>query len=98
MSITLKIDNPNQFEEQLITFVKQQKQNLEELTVEALDNFLNSFQKEEKLVFKKRDPKKYSRKIEYIDEENEDLSDVKPYSHIEDSGQYIHDLRRQRKQ
>jgi len=24
------------------------------------------------------------------------LSDVKPYAHIEDSAQYIHDLRRQR--
>lgn len=96
MSITLKIDNPNEFEEQLITFVKQQKQDLEEVTVEALNNFLNTFKKEENLVFKKRDPKKYSRKIIYLDEENEDLSDVKPYRHVEDSGQYIHDLRRKR--
>jgi len=48
------------------------------------------------LVYKKKDPRKHSRKIEFIDDENEDLSDVKPYAHVEDSGKYIHDLRRQR--
>jgi len=91
MTITLKIDNPD-IEEQLKQFIKEQK----EITLEALNSFINSFQKQEKLIYKKRDPRKYSSKIEYIDEDNEDLSDVKPYSHIEDSGQYIHDLRRKR--
>jgi len=92
MTITLKIDNPD-IEEQLKQFVKEQK----EVTLEALNNFINSFQKEEKLVYKKRDPKKYSQKIEYIDRENEDLSDVKPYGYVADSGEYVHNLRRQRK-
>ncbi len=32
-------------------------------------------------------------KIDYSDD-GEDLSDVKPYSHIDDAAQYIHDLRR----
>ena len=91
MTITLKIENSD-MEKQLKAFVQEQK----EVTVEALKNFLNSFQKEEKLVYKKKDPKKHSRRIEYIDENNEDLSDVKPYAHVEDSGKYIHDLRRQR--
>jgi hypothetical protein len=91
MTITLKIDNPD-IEEQLKEFIKEQK----EITLEAFNNFINSFQKQEKLIYKKRDPRKHSSKIEYIDEDNEDLSDVKPYSHIEDSGQYIHDLRRKR--
>ena len=91
MMITLKIDNPD-IEKELTHFVKQQK----EVSVEALRNFLNSFQNKEKFDFQKKDPKKHSRKITYIDEENEDLSDVKPYAHIEDSGQYIHDLRRKR--
>ena len=50
---------------------------------------------EEQFVFKKKDPRKHSRKIKYIDEENEDLSDVKPYSHVEDSAKYIHNLRRE---
>ncbi|CAA6819401.1 MAG: Unknown protein [uncultured Sulfurovum sp.] len=89
--ITLKIDNPD-VEEALADFVKQQK----EVSVEALRSFLNSFQKKEKFNYKKRDPKKHSHTIEYIDEENEDLSDVKPYAHVEDSAQYIHDLRRKR--
>jgi len=92
MTITLKIDNPD-IEEQLKQFVKEQK----EITLEALNNFINSFHRKEKLVFKKRDPKKYSQKIEYIDTENEDLSDVKPYSHVADSGEYVHNLRRQRR-
>jgi hypothetical protein len=91
MTITLKIDNPN-IEEQLKEFMKEQK----EITLEAFNNFVNSFQKEGKLIYRKRDPRKYSSKIEYKDEENEDLSDVKPYAHIEDSGQYIHDLRRKK--
>ena len=91
MTITLKIENSD-MEEQLKVFVQEQK----EVTVEALKNFLNSCGKKEKLVYKKKDPRKHSRKIEFIDDENEDLSDVKPYAHVEDSGKYIHDLRRQR--
>ena len=92
MTITLKIDNPN-IEEQLREFIKEQK----EITLEALNNFINSFQKRESLVYKKRDPRKYSSKIEYIDEENEDLRDVKPYTHVKDSAEYVHNLRRQRR-
>ncbi|MCH9740687.1 MAG: hypothetical protein K0U38_07615 [Epsilonproteobacteria bacterium] len=91
MTITLKIDNPD-IEEQLKQFIKEQK----EITLDVLSQFIDSFQKKDVLVFKKKDPRKHSRKIEYTDEENEDLSDVKPYAHVEDSGKYIHDLRRQR--
>ncbi len=91
MTITLKIENSD-MEEQLKAFVQEQK----EVTVEALKSFFDSFGKKEKLVYKKKDPRKHSRKIEYIDEDNEDLSDVTPYAHVEDSGKYIHDLRRQR--
>ncbi|HHB94364.1 MAG TPA: hypothetical protein ENK88_04385 [Campylobacterales bacterium] len=91
MTITLKVEN-SEMEEQLKAFVQEQQ----EVMVEALKNFFDSFHKKEKLQYKKKDPRKHSRKIEYIDEENEDLSDVKPYAHVEDSGKYIHDLRRQR--
>ena len=91
MTIKLKIENSD-MEEQLKAFVQEQK----EVTVEALKSFFDSFHKENKLVYKKKDPKKHSRKIEYIDEDNEDLSDVKPYAHVENSGKYIHGLRRQR--
>ena len=91
MTISLKIDNPD-IEEQLKLFIKEKK----EITLDALGHFIDSFHKKEQFVVKRKDPKKHSRKIEYIDDDNEDLSDVKPYSHIEDSGEYIHNLRRQR--
>ena len=92
MTIKLKVENAD-IEEQLRLFLKEKQ----EITVDALRNFLNSFHKEEQFVFKKRDPQKHSKKINYIDEENENLDDVKPYSYVEDSGQYIHELRRKRK-
>jgi hypothetical protein len=44
MTITLKIDNPH-LEEQLLLFLKEQKQGLEEVTVEALQFFMNTFKK-----------------------------------------------------
>ena len=90
MTITLKIDNPD-IEQQLKEFIKEQK----ELTLEAFNNFINSFQKQEKLIYKKRDPKKYSRiiKREY---DSEDVDDV-ALLHIEDSAKYVHDLRREKR-
>ncbi len=91
MTITLKIDNPDT-EEKLQQFVKDQK----EITIEALRKFLDSFQPKKKFHFVKKDPREHCSKIEYFDDEDEDLSDVKPYAHIEDSGKYIHDLRRKR--
>ena len=96
MEVTFKIDSSNQLEKQLFDFLKQQKQDLEEITIETLNTFIDSFQKKEKFKFKKKDPRKHSHKIEYIDDDNEDLSDVKPYAHVEESAKYIHDLRRQR--
>ena len=42
MTITLKIDNPH-LEEQLLLFLKEQKQGVEEVTVEALQFFINTF-------------------------------------------------------
>ncbi len=44
-------------------------------------------------VYTKKDPMKHLTKIECNDD-LEDLSDVKLYSHITDSAKYIHDLRR----
>ena len=92
MTITLKIDNSD-IEKELKEFIKGQK----EITLEALNKFINSFKKEDKIIYNKKDPKKHSHKIEYIDIDNEDLSDVKPYHHIQDSGEYIHNLRQQRR-
>jgi len=86
MEIRLTIDNPD-LERELY---------IEEVTVEALKDFVDFFYKPKPLSYQKRDPKQYSHKIEYHDELDEDLSDVKPYSHIEDSAKYVHDLRRER--
>ena len=72
-------------------FVKQQK----EITVEALKSFLNSFQTKEKFHFKKKDPRKHSRIIK----RDYNIDDVDEFAlmHIEDSGKYIHDLRREKR-
>ena len=88
MTITLKIENTD-IEEQLKAFIQEQK----EVTIEALTKFLNSFQKKEKLIYKKKDPRKHSRiiKREYNPDEVDDVALL----HIEDSAKYVHDLRRE---
>jgi len=91
MTITLKIDNPD-IEKELTLFIKEQK----EVTLEVLSSFINTFQKKKPIAFQKKDPNKYRRVIKYLEDDNENLDDVKPYSHIKDSAKYIHDLRRQR--
>jgi len=42
--MTIKIDNPH-LEKQLLSFLKEQKQGAEEVTVEALQFFMNTFKK-----------------------------------------------------
>ena len=88
MTITLKIDNLD-MEKQLKAFIQEQK----EVTIEALKSFLNSFHKEDKLIYKKKDPREHSRiiKREY---NLEDVDDV-ALLHIQDSAKYVHDLRRE---
>jgi len=88
MTITLKIDNLD-MEKQLKAFIQEQK----EVTIEALKSFLNSFHKEDKLIYKKKDPREHSRiiKREY---NLEDVDDV-ALLHIKDSAKYVHDLRRE---
>jgi len=54
MAITLKIDNPH-LEEQLLLFLKEQKQGLEEVTTEALQFFINAFGKKQKNYSQKID-------------------------------------------
>ena len=56
-------------------------------------NFMN-MQKEDKLVYRKKDPLKHMRKITY--EYNESMCDGVALTRIEDSASYIHNLRRER--
>ena len=90
MTITLKIENSD-MEEQLKQFIQEQK----EVTVEALKSFFDSFGKKEKLKYKKKDIYKHLSVITSDDDEPRD-ENIKLYSHVEDSGKYIHDLRRVR--
>jgi len=94
MTITVKIDNPD-LEQRLIELVKQQKQDLEEVTIEALNNFIDLFYQKKKFAFQKKDPKKHSRVIER-DYDEEDVDKV-ALSHIKNSAKYIHDLRREKR-
>ena len=91
MQVILKIDNPNILEKQLLDFLKQQKQDFEEITLEALNNFINSFQKKKKLIYKKRDIRNHISVIQNDDNEPRD-ENIELYSHVEDSGEYIHNL------
>jgi flagellar hook assembly protein FlgD len=75
---------------------KQHKKAIEDLVSEALKIFLDMSNKNDKLVYTKKDSTKHLHKIEYNDD-GEDLSDVKLYSNIEDVAQYVHNLRRIKK-
>jgi hypothetical protein len=91
--MTINIDNPSPFEKELLEFLKQQKQELEELTVDTLKSFIGSFQKKQTLNYKKRDITKHLSTITSDEDEPRDKR-IELYSHIEDSAEYIHNLRR----
>jgi len=90
MTITLKIDNSD-IEKELKEFIKGQK----EVTLEALNKFINSFKKKKKIKYKKKNIYKHISTIKYNDNEPRD-ENIKLYTHVEDSGEYIHNLRRKR--
>jgi len=89
---TLKIENP-EIENKLINFVKTQKKDLEEVAIEAIQQFINSLQAKE-TKYKKKDVTKYM----HVIEKDYDIkqADDTALEHIEDSAKYIHDLRRQK--
>ncbi len=91
--LTFKIEN-SELESKFIEVAKSQKKAVEDVVLDAMKYFIN-MQKEDKLIYTKKDPLKHLHKVK-VEFDDEDLSDVKPYSHIEDSAQYIHDLRRKR--
>ena len=68
---------------------------MEDLVSDALKMFLDMQRQDDELVYVKKDPMKHLHKIEYEDD-GEDLSDVKPYSHVENSALYVHNLRREK--
>ena len=91
--LTITLNNP-EIEEKIFEFVKTKKKKIDEVIADILKEFLEN-KKEDKLVYEKKDPYKHIKKISY--EYDEDLSDVIPYSHIKDSAEYVHNLRRVKK-
>ena len=92
--LAIKIDNP-EIESRFKEYAEQQKKAIEDVVSEAMKLFLDTHAKDDEIVYTKKDPMQHIVKIKYEDD-GEDLSDVKPYNHIKDSAQYIHDLRRER--
>jgi hypothetical protein len=92
--LAIKIDNP-EIESKFREYAKQQKKAIEDVVSEAMKLFLDTHKKADEIVYSKKDPMQHISKIKYEDD-GEDLSDVKLYTHVEDSAKYIHDLRRER--
>ncbi len=90
--LTFKIEN-EELENKFLEFAKNQKRAVEDVAIDAMKYFM-SMQKEDKLVYTKKDPLKYLHKI--TREYDEDLCDDTALTHIEDSASYIHNLRRQK--
>ena len=91
--LTFTIEN-QELENKFLEVAKSQKKAVKDLAVDAMKFFID-MQKEDELVYTKKDPLKHLHKIK-VDLDDEDLSDVKPFDHIEDSASYIHNLRRKR--
>ncbi len=91
--IAVKIDNP-EIESRFKQYAIEHQKAIEDVVNDAMKLFLDINKKEDEIVFAKKDPMKHISSISYDYDDSEDLSDVKPFSHIEDSAKYIHDLRR----
>jgi hypothetical protein len=94
--LAIKIDNP-EVENRFKQYAAQHKKAVEDLASEAIKMFLDLQKKDDELVYTKKDPMKHLHKIDYnYEDDGEDLSDVKPFSHIDDVAKYVHNLRRVR--
>ena len=93
--LSLKIDNP-EIENRFKQYAKKHNKNLDDVANEAMNLFFEFLKQDDELIYVKRDPMKHLRNTIYIDDD-EDLSDVKPYAHIEDSALYIHNLRKKKR-
>ncbi len=93
--LAVKIDNP-EMESKFKQYAIEHKRAIEDVVNDAMKLFLDMNKKEDQIVFAKKDPMKHISSIS-CDNDGEDLSDVKPFSHIEDSAKYIHGLRREKR-
>ena len=89
----MRLTTENKFKQ----YAKQHKKATEEIVTDALKIFLDINNQNNELNYTKKNPMEHLRKIKYNDEnDSEDLSDVKLYSHVVDTAQYVHNLRRTR--
>ncbi|MGM0520401.1 MAG: hypothetical protein ACQERD_12265, partial [Campylobacterota bacterium] len=80
--LAIKIDNP-EIENRFKEYAEQNKKAVEELASDALKMFLDMKKQDDELIYTKKDPMKHLHKIEYdYEDDGEDLSDVKLYSHV----------------
>ena len=92
--IILNIEN-KELEDTLRKYAEQHKKKIEQVAIDAIKQFAE-FINHNKLEYQKRDVTKHIHVIkkEYDDE---NMDDIIPYSHVEDSAEYIRELRRKRK-
>ena len=92
--LSIQIDNP-EIEQEFKEYAAKEKKSLKEVTREAMRFFLDTRRKEDGLIYEKKNPMQHIQNIDYEDD-GEDLSDVKLFSHVEDAAKYVHDLRRKK--
>jgi hypothetical protein len=92
--ITLKIDDA-EIEHQLLELAKDQKKDLETLTIQAITAFIDIC-KEKKLVYQKKDMTKHVTVIQRTVDPNDLDQDIAPYAQVDDSSAYVKNLRNQR--
>ena len=92
--ISVTINNP-EIEQKFKQYANIYNKSINDLTYEAINFFLNFLENNKNLKFKKKDPLKnieqFENKKNKIDE---GLSDIRLFTHIKDSAEYIHNLRR----
>lgn len=91
--LAIKIDNP-EIENRFKQYAKQTKKSLEDVVGDALKSFLDTQRLDEELIYTKKDPLKHLKKIERNYDDS--LCDEVALTHIKDSAEYVHELRRKR--
>ncbi|MBL0708567.1 MAG: hypothetical protein JJW00_05940 [Sulfurimonas sp.] len=91
--LAIKIDNYD-IEKKFFEYTKFKKQKIDEIVIEVMTQFLDKQKMPDDIVYTKKDPIKYMRKISY--KYDEELCDKTALTHITDSAKYIHDLRRKK--
>jgi len=89
--LAIKINNP-EIESKVKEYAKEQKRAVEDLVSDALKMFIDLKKKDNKLVYIKKDPKNHLHQINH-NFDNE-LCNETALNHIENSAQFVHDLRR----